>query len=208
MARLAIDLKSVQKGNDKMEALAESKLLDYNHEKSSMLILGSRKFQKKINDELKSNPIIFCGKIMAVKESEKYLGDYLTNNLSESVFKKTQHRKGLVLRLIQKIRVTIDDIRSKCLGGLKPGLDIWNLAVVPFLYNNSECWIDIPKKAMDVLNHLQYSFLISLFGSSSGCLTPIPYWNTGILTPENYIIFKKLLMYHHLMLLPNESLAK
>ena len=59
VATLAIDLKSVQKGNDKVEALAESKLLDYNHEKSSMLILGSRKFQKKINDELKSNPIIF-----------------------------------------------------------------------------------------------------------------------------------------------------
>ena len=151
---------------------------------------------------------MFCGKVMPVRESETYLGDQLTNNPSESFFKTIQQKKGLTMILLQEFRVTIDDVKSHCLGGLKTGIEIWNLAVVPFLFNNCEIWVDIPKKAINLLNHLQYSFLVSLFGSSSGCPTPILYWDTGLLTPENYIIMKTLIMYHYLMLLPCETLAK
>ena len=68
VARIANNLKSVQKGNEKMESLAESKLLDYNFEKSTMILLGSRKFQNKIKSELKDNLIMFCGKVMTLRE--------------------------------------------------------------------------------------------------------------------------------------------
>ena len=208
VARLAKTLNAVREGNKRLEYMAESKLLDYNIEKSNSIIIESKKFRRSIKQELESNPVMFCGKIMNISESDKYLGDYLSFSLSESVFKTVQKRKGLSMRLISEIKMTIEDIRSNQMGGLVTGISIWNLAVVPFLYNNSECWVDIPKKAMNVLNSIQNSFFVSLFGTSKGCPIPIFYWDTGILTPENFIIFKKLLFYHHLNQLPGDALAK
>ena len=82
------------------------------------------------------------------------------------------------------------------------------MAVVPFLFNNSECWTEIPKKAVNILNSLQNSFFCSLFGTSKGCPIPAYYWDTGSLTAENFIIQKKLLFYFHLSNLEEDSLAK
>ena len=100
---------------------------------------------------------------MKVFESEWYLGDILGSSLSQSVFLTILKRKSLVLELISEIRVTIDDCRSNSVGGLKVGLEIWRKAVVPFLYNNSECWVQTPKKAMNLLDSLTDSMFHSLF---------------------------------------------
>ena len=173
-----------------------------------MIIIGSRKFRNKIRQQIDNNQVIFCNDKMKLSESEKYLGDHLSFSLPESVFITLQKRKGLVMRLINEIKVTVEDIRSNHLGGLLTGLEIWNLAVIPFLFNNSECWVEIPKKAMNLVNSMQNSFFVSLYGTSKGCPIPIFYWDTGILTAENYIIMKKLLFYHHLNSLDEECLAK
>ena len=209
IARLAENIDSVKEGNRRLETMAETKLLDYNIDKSNSIIIGSRKFRKNIKEKLETNPLMFCGKTMKISESDiKYLGDYLSFSLAESVFTTVQKRKGLTMRQISEIRITIEDIRSNQLGGILTGIDIWNLAVVPFLYNNSECCVDIPKKAMNVLNSIQNTFFVSLFGTSKGCPIPILYWDTGILTPENLIIYKKLLFNHHLNQLSDDCLAK
>ena len=82
------------------------------------------------------------------------------------------------------------------------------MAVAPYLFNNSDCWVNIPRKAINVLNAIHNAFFVSLFGTSTGCPIPIFYWDSGILTPENQIILKKLLFYHHLLTLPENSLAR
>ena len=43
VARISGSIKDAQAGNDKMESLAESKLLDYNLEKSCFILMGERK---------------------------------------------------------------------------------------------------------------------------------------------------------------------
>ena len=43
VARLALDIKSAQQGNNMMETMAETKLLDFNLEKSSYMIIGKKK---------------------------------------------------------------------------------------------------------------------------------------------------------------------
>ena len=58
IARLAGDLESVRDGNRRVENMAESKLLDFNLDKSCFLIIGSRKFKSKITAEIRLNPII------------------------------------------------------------------------------------------------------------------------------------------------------
>jgi hypothetical protein len=46
VARLSSDIESVQTGNDKMEALAETKLLNFNLEKSGFKVIGNKKTRK------------------------------------------------------------------------------------------------------------------------------------------------------------------
>ena len=145
---------------------------------------------------------------MRESKSEKYLGYYVCSSLPESVFITVQRRKGLAMRLISEMKVTIEDFRINSVGGLMAGLEIWKMAIVPFLLNNCESWVEIPKKALNVLNSIQNAFFVSLFGTSQGCPIPIFYWDTGLLTVENFIIKKKLSFYHHLKSLNDDALAK
>ena len=145
---------------------------------------------------------------MQVFESERYLGEILGNNLADSVILTIQKRKGLVQRLISEIRVTIDDCRSDTIGGLFVGLEIWRKAVIPFLFNNSGCWVEMPNKALNLLNSLTHLFFRTLFRAPKGNPLVMFYWDTGSLSNENLVILHKLLLLHHLVSLPEVSLAK
>ena len=86
-----------------MESMDETALLNYNHDKTSMILFGSRKFKRKITNQLVSKPVTFCNKPMLVKEYDRYLGDWIGSSLSESVFETVKRRKGLTYRLINEI---------------------------------------------------------------------------------------------------------
>ena len=49
----------------------------------------------------------------------------------------------------------MDDCRSVLYGNLQCGLDIWEMAVMPMLMFNSECWIGIREKDVDELEAIQ-----------------------------------------------------
>ena len=51
IARMAETLKAVAEGNRRLEAMAESKLLDYNEGKSGMIFFGGRQLKKKIKED-------------------------------------------------------------------------------------------------------------------------------------------------------------
>ena len=136
--RLATNIVSAQKGNDKMETLAETKLLDYNMDKSCFILFGSNKDRKKIEDELNEHPLVLYNKPMKQVKVEKYLGDFLSHSLEDSVAETVKRRKGQVVQSIVDIRNIIDDCRSQVVGGIVSGIDMWEMAVIPFLLYNSE----------------------------------------------------------------------
>ena len=208
LARLSEDLDSVREGNRRLEEMAESKLLDFHDEKSGMIIFGSKKFKKKIEQNLLVDPVIFCGKPMQIFNCERYLGDFLGNSVSESVFLTIQKRQTMVQRLIREIRLTVNDCRSNCVGGLSVGLEIWQKAASVYLYNNSECWMETPRKAMNLLKSLTHSFFRSFFNSSKGNHIVMYYWDTMSLQVEFVLILRKLLFLRHLICLPDNLLAK
>ena len=78
VARLSTDLESVQMGNTRMEALAETNLLDYNLDKSCFVVIGRKKSRPEIQVQLESQPIQLCGGNMNQEEHAKYLGDWLS----------------------------------------------------------------------------------------------------------------------------------
>ena len=118
-------ISSVQSGNCRMEAMAESKLLDYNLSKSCFMVFSDTKKLADIAADLNLNPIILCGKPMERVKEAKYLGDWLNClGLDASVQLTVNKRKFHVLRSAQDIRKIVDDHRCNSLGGLVVGLDI------------------------------------------------------------------------------------
>ena len=88
------------------------------------------------------------------------------------------------------------------------GIQIWEMAVIPMLLNNSETWQDLSGKTLKELEKLQLTFLRCLLAIGSGCPIPFLYSKTGILLMEFRILEKKLMFLHHLAHLPETSLAR
>ena len=138
VARLALNVTSAERGNDRMENVAETKLLNFNLEKS---IFGRKQRRLEIEKDLEVKPLLLGGKEMVKERCIKYLGDILNNEgLAASVESTIAARKGFISRAIYDIRSIVDDCRSNITGGLKSGLELWELSVIPVLLNNSETW--------------------------------------------------------------------
>ena len=209
VARLADSVASVQAGNTRMEAIAESKLLDFNLNKSCYMIIGNNSNCEAIKDEIKANPIMLCNQQMTCVSEAKYLGDWICEDgLEESVACTVNKRKGLAISSIYEIRSVVEDCRIMLCGGVLAGLDIWELAVLPMLLYNAECWTGISTKIIDELEAIQRRFLRHLMAVGAGCPTPALYWETGTVGIKWRILKKKLLLYHHISCLPDSSLAK
>ena len=209
VARMSLDLESAQMGNDKMEAMAESKLLNYNLDKSCFIIVGKIKARLEMQKQLQNCPLMLCGASMKEEKHAKYLGDWIScDGLADSVNVTVKKRKGLVTLSIYEIRAVIDDCRSQVCGGLTAGLDIWELAVLPKLLYNSGCWQDISPNTIKELENLQLQFYRCLLAVGSGCPIPSSYFETGGILMEFRILQKKLLFLHHVATLPDDSLAR
>ena len=209
VARLADCIASAQTGNEKMESLAEAKLLDFNLKKSCFMIIGNKTSITSHKEEIRKNPITLCKQPMTMVSEAKYLGDWICEGgLSESVVCTVRKRKGLAIGAIHEIRCVVEDCRSMICGGIKAGLEIWELAVLPMLLYNAESWIGVTKKTVEDLEAIQKRFLKHLLAVGSGCPTPSLYWETGTLGIKWRILKSKLLLYHHIKCLPNTALAK
>ena len=131
VARLSLDIETTQMGNNKMEVMAETKLLNYNLEKSCYIVFGTKSVRNDMINKLKTTPLTLCGANVIQEEQAKYLGDQLCGlGLADSVAATVGKRRGMVTRTIFEVRTVIDDFRCQVAGGLTAGLDIWEIGCV------------------------------------------------------------------------------
>ena len=143
-----------------MDMVAASKLLDFHAEKSCFVVFGDKGSRQAVLDDLEGRPLTLSGKAMPQQNAAKYLGDYLSaSGLSDSVKVTVMKRKPQVTRAIYEIRAVIDDCRSQIVGGLTAGFQLWDMAVLPMLLFNAECWLEIDNTTINILEQLQYTFL-------------------------------------------------
>ena len=184
--RLSLDVNSAQLGNSRMEQVAESKLLNFNLEKSCYVVIGKERRRLEKLKELSQKPIQLCGKNMVHETSVKYLGDIISEKgLADSVTLTINKRKGLVIKAIYDIRCVIDDCRSHTVGGLVAGINMWEQSVLPMILYNSETWQEMSKKDIDTLEKLQLRFLRTLLAVGTGCQIPLLYSESGMLLMES-----------------------
>ena len=88
------------------------------------------------------------------------------------------------------------------------GLEIFELALLPSLLNNSDVWIDLNEESLTKLENLQNSMFRNLFGVPSS--TPLPFlrFDVGSLTMEERVHKKKLNFLFHLKSIESESLQR
>ena len=104
VARLSLDISSAQAGNERMRNVAETKLLNFNTEKSCFVIFGSDRRRRELMKDLSHSPLMLGDQPMKNEKNIKYLGDQLSEEgLSDSICCTVLKRKGLVCRAIFEI---------------------------------------------------------------------------------------------------------
>ena len=160
LTRVTKDPIAAQMGNDRLEALAETKLLSYNMTKTSINILGA----KKAREDLIKNPPTIYGEKVKIVEQESYLGDELGFNASESISLTLKKRLGLAKKSIFEIRTIIDDMRMKTVGGITTALLLWESCTLQVFLHKSSTWLDMKKKDVEKLVKLQNLFFNTTLG--------------------------------------------
>ena len=162
--------------------------------------------REKLEESFMSMPPLLYGKPLKIEEKGNYLGEELGLNVSESVSLTIRKRIGLATKAIFEIKSVIEDTRSKMVGGILSRVLLWQSSVLPFLLNNSSCWMEIKKRDMDKLIKLQNLFLSVLLGVKN-CPTPLMLWDLKILSMPLQILKSKLILYHHISTLPENALS-
>ena len=147
-----------------------------------MLFQMTRKSKPKLKTKINQRPLIYDNFNMKQSSEEKWLGDMVSDaGLSKSVEATVKSRYGQILSAIFEIKSVVEDLRMQMIGGIKCGLDIWEMALIPSLTNNCGTWTEISSQAIDSLNELQNMFLRNLFAVSQSCPKPALCWDTATL---------------------------
>ena len=208
VSRMCLDPVSAQMANDRMEAMAETKLLDFNIDKSCLIIIGQKKARQEMLNQFLANPPLLYGVEMKQLAQDKYLGDQIcSGGLAASVKATIAKRKGKVLETIFDIKAIIDDARSHVTGGITAGLEIWEMAALPYLLNNCDTWLGVTESEIQELDNLQNLFYRVLLQVPIGCPIPMLLWDCAGFLMSNRIIMKKLILLHHIAKLSPDSVA-
>ena len=209
-ARFATSIEEAQKGNILMSKAMQIKQLELNVDKSGVIIFGKKKkvleLKKTIEDE---KLLSIAGLEVKVKMSDKYLGDYLdSGGLAKSVEMTVAKRYGICLNEILELKSVIEDFRMHSLGGIRVGIEIFNLSILPKLLYNADTWFEMNAKTLKRLENLQNILLRCLLSVPNS--TPIAglHWDCGMISMEYRVYQKKIMFIHYLVYLDNESLAK
>ena len=208
IARVCDSVEAANHGNELINHVMESKLLDFNLDKSVYMVVGNPSTRKSLEKQIETSPITLAGLPMKKTDQEKYLGDQIHQlGNAESVLATIKARKGQVSAAIFEIKNVLEDCRADTIGGICAGIDIWEISVIPFLLNNSSVWGDIPKAAMDQLENLQNTFYRYLLATPVSTPIPALLWETGGLTMAHRVKMRKLLFYHHIVNLEDSAVA-
>ena len=103
--RMTESVKAAQEGNIKMEYIVGSKGLDLNIDKSNFTLIGNKKARKKLRAEMEKEPLTLCGHPMKEVKQAKFLGDYFSFSLEDSIHQTVL--KGLVVQSSQVLKFVL-----------------------------------------------------------------------------------------------------
>ena len=208
IARMAANRDSAQYANNLPETLIGNKSLQFNLEKSGFLVMGNKKARHELHAQIEESPLTLCEKTMKEVKVLKYLGDYLSFSLEDSVHQTVTKRAAVARMAIYEIRTVIEDTRADSLGALNLAFMFWEQSVLPMLTFNCESWLGIQRKSVKVLDDLFHTFCRIIFRVSASCPILSFYWQSCSLKMENLILEQKLNFARHLANVPEGEIGR
>ena len=192
-----------------MEAVMKRKQLSLGIEKCSIITFGKRSKVKAVREAInKEKSIQISNHTLKVKEKDEYLGDILhEGGLSSSVKATIDKRYSRVFWTIIEVSSILNDFRIDAIGGLKAGLEIFELAIIPSLLNNSDTWVEMDSECEKKLEKLQNIMFKNLFAVPESTPKPILRFDLGNLSMIEKVHIRKLNLIHHLKYLKTDSLG-
>ena len=208
--RMCTGRDEAQEGFNRMEAVFKSKLLEIHPTKSCYLLFANNsKMRNRIQSEIADRPLTYDTFTVTGKSEEKWLGDILSNGGQEKSIEATiNNRYGKITGAIFELKAVIEDLRMQSIGGIKCGIDIWEMSFIPSLLNNSGTWASISDSSVEKLNSLQNTFLQTLLAVGRSCPKPALCWDTATPMMQIRIEKSKLALLFHIKNLDDSSLAK
>ena len=189
--------------------MSNSKMLEMHPDKTVFVTFGTKNQIKSLDDLSKKEPIYFNDFVTKKKVSEKWLGDMLhEGGLSLSVEETVKARYGMTVAAIYEVAAIVQDFRMQSIGGLQTAIDLWELSIIPSLLNNSETWMEIADKAIQLLEELQNMFVRAILRVPISTPKPALKWETGLAPMEHRIMIRKLTFLNDLKHHDDSVLAK
>ena len=182
--RMVDTLQKAQHGNELMSSAMKRKQLTLNIDKCSIIVFGKKAKVESIRNKInRDKSLTLDDKIVKAKEKDEYLGDMLHEaGLAMSAHETVNKRCGKMFSSIIEISSILDDFRIDSLGGLKAGLDIFDLALIPTLHNNADTWVDLKEDTIQKLENLQNTMFRYLFAVPKSTPQPIMRFDLGHLS--------------------------
>ena len=148
-------LNMVRKQANMMTKMLKHKIIDAHPDKSGCLLLGSKSFTNRMEQELKHDPIWFSKFRMKIKTEEKYLGQVIKSSLSISALATAQDRAGKIKGAAIEIKQIIEDYQMQAIGGLAAAWVLWERAFIPSLLAGADTWLGDIQEAVKFCNTIQ-----------------------------------------------------
>ena len=137
------------------------------------------------------------------------MGDWFhQNGLSSSVEETIKKREPMIKKAIFEVVGIIEDFRIQSLGAMRSAIELFELAILPSLLNNSEVWVEISEASMKRLSELQYLFARTLFQVGKGTPKPALLVQTALLGMSQRIMMRKLTFVNALKHMSEDTLAR
>ena len=157
IARLAEGIGATNYGNVKIFKMLDLKGLECHPTKTTFISIGTKKYRKRIKQELRRTPIVFGNFQCLPKNQDLYLGDMISaDGLESSVEATITHRQG---KIKGEMKLIIKDFRLQAIGGMAGAIDVLEMGICSKLLANCGSWVGIGKPAFKLLNQLQDSYL-------------------------------------------------
>ena len=152
----AAGIEAARLANERVDKVVKLLNLSLNRDKTSCILMGSRKQKQDIKTELLINPLM-CGEFETkVKEKFKWLGQILSEGgLSQSVLATVEDREGKIRGACLEIVQIINDWRSEAVGGMDTAILLWEVCCIPSLLHGAGTWTDISAATEKKLNAIQ-----------------------------------------------------
>ena len=111
------------------------------------MIMGAEMARRKLEKEIEDQPLVLCCQNMKQVDIYTFLGIVISSRgVGESVTASVNSKIGKVKQLISEIRAVVEGCRNATPGGFCTSIEIWETAVIPYLYNAVEGWVEVPKE--------------------------------------------------------------